>query len=133
MSNWKPRDVAGLLLIVGAITMAYHNKESQPAPVPEPVNKYKLGEVILPDYAHSDTLIVVSPDSLEYHMNLSDGTDQSINFVLHKFCVPIGYTVPDYGVNVMDNGWEILDPLSGQNVYGHWGDKMDSIMINFND
>jgi len=91
MSNtWRPRDVAGVLLIVGAITMAYHKKESQTAAPEAP--QYKMGEILLPDYAHSDTLIVVNAPALNREI-VNAETDGEINEVLHKHCAVTGKSV----------------------------------------
>lgn len=72
-------------------------------------NGYYDGEVLLPDYAHPDTLIVVDAKSLNMAMKHSDGSDGNISYILHVYCYSKSANlVPsrDYQVELgMDSTW----------------------------
>ena len=48
--------------------------------------EYKNGEILYPDYAHSDTLTVIDADGLNKAATYWDGSDSEINEALHQFC-----------------------------------------------
>lgn len=78
--------IAGLCLAI--IALMYVAKFKQPY---KPVFKqnradFKNGEIILPDYAHDDTLVVVDSEGLNKGIEDCDGTDGDIDSVLHRFC-----------------------------------------------
>jgi hypothetical protein len=50
------------------------------------IEYFKEGEILLPDYACSDTLIVIDAAGLNKGMALIDGTDGEIDSVLHIHC-----------------------------------------------
>lgn len=132
MSNtWRPRDVAGLLLIAGLITTAYHNKESQTAPVPAPP-QYKAGEMILPDYAIRDTLIVVDPVGLNRDI-VNAATDWEISEVMYLHCAILGQEQAEYGVNIAEEGYQVIDNAYKNSVTVPWNVNFDSLMMKFNE
>lgn len=132
MSNTcRPRDVAGLLLIAGAITMAYHNKESQTAPVPAP-RQFKAGEMILPDYAISDTLIVVDPVGLNREI-VNASTDWEISGTMYRHCAVLGQEQAEYGVNIAEEGYQVIDNAYKNSVTVPWNVNFDSLMMKFNE
>lgn len=83
-----------VIAIFGAICYVAITKEQiQPASRPEPVyfkeNRadFKAGEILLPDYACSDTLIVVNAERLNKEINECDGGDGDIDSILHRNCI----------------------------------------------
>lgn len=84
------RDIIALLVIVSAIIAAYSNLENSANAVHTQQNKFYNGEILLPDYVHLDTLVVVAADSLNRMMPQTDGSDFEINQLLGAFCVPVG-------------------------------------------
>lgn len=70
------------------------------------------GEILLPDYAHIDTLIVVNATALNkiFDVELPEpATDGEISDVLHKYCVPINSIHTDYQLEVDSTGYTIID------------------------
>jgi hypothetical protein len=47
---------------------------------------FKAGEIVGPDYAHDDTLIVVDADKLNTAIYNCEGTDGEIDSILHLYC-----------------------------------------------
>lgn len=132
MSNtWRPRDVAGLLLIAGLITTAYHNKESQTAPVQAPP-QYKAGEMIFPDYAIRDTLIVVDPVGLNRDI-VNASTDWEISEVMYLHCAILGQEQTEYGVNIAEEGYQVIDNAYKNSVTVPWNVNFDSLMMKLNE
>lgn len=131
MSNtWRPRDVAGLLLIAGLITTAYHNKESQTAKVPE-APQFKAGQMILPDYAVLDTLIVVDPVGLNREI-VNASTDWEISGTMYRHCAVLGQEQAEYGVNIAEEGYQLIDNAYKNSVTVPWNVNFDSLMLEFN-
>lgn len=51
---------------------------------------YVTGQILLPDYVHPDTLVVVNADSLNWCMENYDATcDGDILDILNAFCKPL--------------------------------------------
>lgn len=58
---------------------------------PVKVGYFKPGQILFPDYACSDTLIVNDAEGLNYAMGfieqgIIDGTDGDIDSILHTYC-----------------------------------------------
>jgi len=89
--KWTLANVVAVIVIFGLITLAAIDKQLQPAGRPEPGPQpdradFVMWEIILPDYAHSDTLVVIDPDGLNRAVDSCDGSDGDINIVLHQYC-----------------------------------------------
>jgi hypothetical protein len=81
--------LAGLCLaIMGVMALCSLNKSTPEIKYKQDRANFKNGEVILPDYAHSDTLIVTDGKGLNEAIEKIDGTDGEIDSVLRLFCVP---------------------------------------------
>lgn len=52
------------------------------------INAYESGDIIYPDYVHSDTLVVVDGFNLSFQLEHCDGSDSAIDSLLHVYCVP---------------------------------------------
>ena len=81
---------AGLILITYfAMTTNSHFTLSESKPVFK-VDRadFKDGEIVLPDYAHDDTLIVLNSFKLNEAIDNCEGTDGEIDSVLHLYCKP---------------------------------------------
>lgn len=80
-ANWL---IAGgcLVALIWLAAVGYKDKSvhTQPPPL------YKNGEILYPDYAHSDTLTVIDADGLNQAATYCDGTDGEINIMLHQYC-----------------------------------------------
>ncbi len=132
MSNtWRPRDVAGLLLIAGLITTAYHKKESQTAKVPE-APQFKAGQMILPDYAVLDTLIVVDPVGLNRDI-VNAASDWEIANVMYLHCAIYGQEQAEYGVNIAEEGYQVIDNGYRNSITVPWNVNFDSLIMKFNE
>ena len=55
--------------------------------IPDEAPMYQNGEILYPDMVHDDTLVVVDAGKLGHEVRQSDGTDEDIDFLLHKYCV----------------------------------------------
>ncbi len=60
-----------------------HFRSADPA---AQVDNFYKGQLLLPDYAHDDSLLVVEPELLQKGIE-NCATDQEINVELHKHCV----------------------------------------------
>lgn len=93
MDKNQTYQMLAVLAIFGAISyVAITSEQIQPASRPEPVYKenradFKAGEILLPDYACSDTLIVVNAERLNKEINECDGGDGDIDSILHRNCI----------------------------------------------
>jgi hypothetical protein len=77
------------VLALATITLLYACTAT--APQHETITNFQNGEVLLPDYAHSDTLIVTDAELLNRLMKETDGgggSDQGIYEVLKKATKP---------------------------------------------
>lgn len=68
------------------------SKQSRLDKKPVYVQYFKLGEVLLPDYAITDTLIVIDAIGLNkavglFEQGIIEGTDRNIVDVFYKFCI----------------------------------------------
>jgi len=59
---------------------------------PEKIEYFKPGQVLYPDYACTDTLIVMDADGLNrdikaIEQGLIDATDDEIDSILHLYCI----------------------------------------------
>ncbi len=70
---------------------------------------YYAGQIIYPDYANSDTLIVVNPGLLEKELKECIGSDYAIWYILHKNCAVLNQTIGDYQLNVSNFGYTVFD------------------------
>lgn len=94
--------------------------------------EFRAGEIILPDYAHDDTLIVINPDGLNNAIE-KVSTDWEIDGVLHRFCAVMGQDMPDYGMDVDHEGYTLYDYQYKDMITVPWGTNFDSLMYNWND
>lgn len=93
--------------------------------------KYCAGQIILPDYSHDDTLIVINPKGLEEELKNCSGSDYSIWYTLHKNCAVINQTIGDYQLNVNNYGYTVFD--SQDTVSAEWdSNKFEEIVTNLN-
>jgi hypothetical protein len=127
MKKIRTKDVIGLMLIIGVIAMAYHKKED-PAPIQ---GQYKMGQIILPDYAHDDTLIVVNAPGLNREI-VNASTDWEIWGTLHRHCATAGEEQAEYGVNIAEEGYQVIDRGNQNSITVPWTAKFDSLMLEFN-
>jgi len=74
-----------------AVIVAQHGKR-----IPIAVEYYKTGDTLYPDYACSDTLVVVDEHSLNIAMAYIEqdttgerGGDLDIDSTFHKFCITV--------------------------------------------
>ncbi len=132
----KTVNIASIMLVVLVTIIIYQVKQLtphqiHPAERPGSPHKYYAGEVLYPDYAHGDTLIVIDPDGLnKYIVNMwSDG---DINFVLSRHCVVKGWTMPEYGIDIDDSGYHVTDYPYGNITSVPWGTDFDSLMLSLN-
>lgn len=70
----KPMPMLAALLIAVVIFL-----------MPKP-GGYYAGQIIYPDYANSDTLIVNNAEALNTYMPTCNGSDAEINKILHLYC-----------------------------------------------
>lgn len=102
------------------------------------IHHFTKGEVLYPDYAHTDTLVVEDATSLnnafDSTYNEVPATDGEISDVLHDFCHPYTMKWSDYGLDVDSTGYTIWD---GDRQVAHipFGkiSKLDSIILTDND
>ena len=84
--------LAGLCLaIMGIMALAQAIKKVKKQPAIEFKQdraNFKNGEILLPDYAHTDTIVVMDADGLNEAIEKVDGSDGEIDSVLRLFCVP---------------------------------------------
>lgn len=77
-------------IILGIVAMALliclaDNFSDMPGPGAR--QNYKNGEILLPDYAHTDTLTVIDSEGLNAAMeDLQPATDQEISDILYRYC-----------------------------------------------
>lgn len=76
---------AGLCLVIIIWLAAVGYADKPPQRVQEH-NEFKNGEILYPDYAHSDTLTVIDADRLNQAATYWDGSDGEINEALHLYC-----------------------------------------------
>lgn len=86
MDKWTFAEIVAVAVIIGIIAISTVKKQSGPTFKPDRAN-FKKGEVLLPDYAHSDTLIVVNAERLNKEIEICDGSDGDIDSVLHRNCI----------------------------------------------
>lgn len=85
--------MAGLCFIIMAVMVLYksvtilQNRASKTEFKQDRAN-FKNGEILLPDYAHTDTIVVMDADGLNEAIEKVDGSDGEIDSVLRLFCVP---------------------------------------------
>jgi hypothetical protein len=89
MSQWTKAKILALIVIFAYI--AYRAIDGHLHPK-EPVYKpnradFRHGEILLPDYACSDTLIVINAERLNHEINECDGGDGDIDSILHRNCI----------------------------------------------
>ena len=70
---------------------------------------YYAGEILYPDYVHQDTLIVVNPTTLEMDIRNCEGTDEAIDYILHKNCAVLNQSIGDFQLNVNRYGYTLFD------------------------
>lgn len=84
--------IISIILLAAIGWMCTHQLPAEPVyNVANDVNSFHVGDTLLPDYAHSDTLVVVDADSLNYLFDGVDATilpttDSEIDSVLHLYC-----------------------------------------------
>lgn len=87
MKKW-PIHLAFLAICIGGLFYAcLQDKTKEPVPV----EYFKVGQILFPDYVCPDTLIVVDADGLNKGMGaieqgIIDGTDGDIDSILHSNC-----------------------------------------------
>lgn len=139
MNKSQTLQLLAVIAIFGAISfVALSKKQVQPASRPEIYKEYradfKAGEILLPDYACNDTLIVVDAVGLNAAIEQCDGSDGDIAAVLYRHCAVYGQKMPEYGLDVDNTGYWLHDYSYKDSVRGTW-DKtnFDSLIYNWND
>jgi hypothetical protein len=94
---------------------------------------FSAGEILLPDYVHDDTLIVINPKGLNREIQTVDETDSELSAILYKYCAVLGQTQPDYGLNVDNIGYKLTDYSYNDTGRVKWGANFDSLIYNWND
>lgn len=139
----------GLSLVIGAIVAACNGSTKQePTQTVNSFVRYETGQILYPDYACSDTLIVTDGEQLTSQMiNLLSspefGSDSDIDSVLHNSACqyfanhglqPVNFISFDparteYQFNVDQSGYDILDNgrLLGRLEYGK-NKSLDSLI-----
>lgn len=88
MKRFNPYTLALPIIIFAAGYLIAYDKDNYPAPQQQEQNyygkKYVNGEILLPDYAITDTLIVVNADLLNEIMPLNAGSDDAISISLEE-------------------------------------------------
>ena len=92
--NIKPLLFASLLMACGLALIVYGCSQIHRQPIkfdyPD-TSAYKTGEIIAPDYANSDSLIVIDGEGLnkaiDSLLHSDGGGDLDINNVLHQYAV----------------------------------------------
>lgn len=110
----------------------------EPAARVSHVHLYHKGEILYPDYAHVDTLVVEDAASLNSVFDpINDQlpeTDSAISEELHNFCHPLTIKWSDYGLDVDSTGYTIWD---GDRLVSHIpfnkSGILDSVILNDND
>ena len=85
----------GIIFLIAALCSCNNAEKTVKSNIPYSIendtNAFHRMDILLPDYAHSDTLIVFNADALN---TLFDGvdlpvpaTDSEIDSVLHKYCL----------------------------------------------
>lgn len=124
-------DILIFFVVVGGIfILLYFRSKSH---IQHPGSQYIAGEIIYPDYAHGDTLVVIDPDGLNDAMAVSEGTDWDINTILHRYCAVLGQEMPDYGMDMYDDAYILYDYTYKDTMVVKWGTNFDSLMYNWND
>jgi|GEM_PF-3020475 len=139
MTRYKTYQLLAVIAIFAAISyVAITSEQIQPASRPEMVFKenradFKAGEILLPDYAHNDTLVVVDPVGLNSAIE-DCWTDGDIAAALYRHCAVLGQKMPEYGIDVDNEGYWLHDYSYKDSIRGIW-DKtnFDSLIYKWND
>jgi len=125
--------VIGIFGLITAITLKQQVKPAQCPDVPkEGRADFRRWEIILPDYAHDDTLVVIDPEGLNRGIDSCDGSDGDINIVLHKYCKSV-IDQPFYGIiDCSKEGYTIVDYAYRDTLFVKWGTNFDSLLYNWN-
>jgi len=124
-------DIIGLMLIISVFVMAYHKKENQPSKEPMPPH-FEVGQMLLPDYAVPDTLIVVDPVGLNREI-VNSKTDWEIAGTMYRHCAIYGQEQAEYGINIVEEGYQIIDNTYKNSVTVPWNVNLDSLLLKFNE
>lgn len=107
-------------------SFGYQSAKKQPAfLLTGDTNAFKNGEILLPDYAHNDTLIVFNAAELNrifdgVNVEILPTTDYDISEVLHKYCSIQGSVNRfDYGIDVDSTGYTIWDGWNQPRLVAH--------------
>lgn len=115
-----------LLFMVGIVSCNIKSK-SRPTELPY----YYAGQILLPDYVHDDTLIVINPQGLQEEVEDCTGTDYEIYYILHKNCAILNQCIGDYQVNINNFGYTIFDDRD--TARAEWGEhSFEKIVTEFN-
>jgi hypothetical protein len=93
----------------------------------------RSGQILYPDYVHLDTLIVVNAALLNEGIDKCDGTDYEIAGLLYRYCVPMNFTMPEYGLDIDNEGYDLYDYSYKNSIRSMWGTNFDSLLDNWND
>lgn len=132
MNKWTLGQVVAVIAIVALITTRTQRPAQVPAFKPDRAN-FKAGEILLPDYAHDDTLVVINPSGLNRDIDNCDGTDWEIAGALYRHCAVLGQEMPEYGLDVDNKGYILYDYAYKDSIHAKWGTHFDSLMYNWND
>lgn len=92
---------------------------------------FYAGQILLPDYVHEDTLIVVNPQGLQEEIQDCEGSDYAIWYILHKNCATLNMTIGDYQVNINNVGYTVYD--AHDTASAEWDSHLfEKIVTDFN-
>jgi len=97
MKNKLIKSIAAIIIVGFCVSftglyVADNEFHKYPTVEPAEVNyfgkQYHNGEILLPDYAISDTLVVINADLLNEIMPLNEGSDDAISIALGEGTIP---------------------------------------------
>lgn len=131
MDKWTFAEVIAVMLMVCLLAIRVDTKHHSPEK--QDRANFKAGEIIPPDYAHDDTLVVIDAPGLNAAIEQCDGSDGDIWGALHRHCAIIGQTMPDYGIVADKDGYWVMDYIIKDSIRGTWGKTdFDSLMFKWN-
>lgn len=134
----KPLPFFLILAMISGFIAGYSCKNHKGNKPTHSITQFTNGQILLPDYAHNDTLVVQDAASLnnafDTTYNKVPETDQEINDALHNYCLPLPSRAVDYGMDVDSTGYTIWD---NNRLVGHFpfdqNPILDSVIFNDND
>lgn len=82
--------IIALVIALRFVIFSFGEKQSYQMPTYETDNSFKSGEILLPDYVHLDTLVVLDGLRLTWHIQSPDvASDEEISEILGEYTIPI--------------------------------------------